>query len=294
MAYLLTTTLIWAFSFGLIGHQLQGLNPLLIAALRLLTALLVFLPLLRKARLTGAERGRLLWIGGVQFGVMYVAYISAFQFIPSHLVALFSVLTPLYVVLIHDLQRRKLNRAYLGAAALSVCGASVIRVSGSAGGEFWTGFALMQLSGLAFAYGQVAYRDWKQQRPNVKDHEIFAWLYAGGAAVATIALLGTTRDPAALFEISGQQLGLVVYLGAVASGLGFFLWNKGATRCSAGVLAAFNNALVPLAVAASLFVFGEIEETSRAEMLRLAIGAALIALAVLFGKCGTGPGTARP
>jgi drug/metabolite transporter (DMT)-like permease len=43
----------------------------------------------------------------------------------------------------------------------------------------------------------------------------------------------------------------------LASGLGFFLWNVGATRVSAGTLAVMNNAKVPLAVTVALVFFGE-------------------------------------
>jgi drug/metabolite transporter (DMT)-like permease len=43
MIYLLITTLIWAFSFGLIGNTLKGIDPLQIADTRLLLALLIFI-----------------------------------------------------------------------------------------------------------------------------------------------------------------------------------------------------------------------------------------------------------
>ena len=66
----------------------------------------------------------------------------------------------------------------------------------------------------------------------------------------------------------------------VASGLGFFLWNKGASMTNAGTLAAFNNAVVPLAVVCSFFVFGEIEEIERSQLIRLLFGGATIVLSV--------------
>lgn len=284
MRYLLITTLIWAFSFGLIGNVLKGLDPLMVASARLMIALLVFLPLLRPQQLARGEQAQLAMIGAAQFGVMYICYISAFRFIPSHLVALFSVLTPLYVVLIHDIRQRQFHTRYLLAALLSVAGAAVIKARGGESGSIWMGFALMQVSGLAFAFGQVAYRDWKLERTNLKDSEIFAFLYAGGAVVALMAACFISSNSGTLLASSWSQLGVILYLGAVASGLGFFLWNKGATQCSAGALAACNNALIPLAMAVSLFVFGEISGASATEVGRLLIGASLIAAAVFIGK----------
>lgn len=284
MPYLLITTLIWAFSFGLIGNVLQGLNPLIVASTRLIIALLVFLPLLRPAKIPKNERFQLAAIGAAQFGVMYICYLSAFRYIPSHLVALFSVLTPIYVVLIHDIRQRQFNPRYLLAALLSVAGASVIKAKGGDTGSLWTGFLLMQISGIAFAFGQVAYRDWKLERTTIQNSEVFGFLYAGGAATALLASFLIVPEPGAFLEASGTQLGVILYLGAIASGLGFFLWNKGATLCSAGVLAAFNNALVPMAMFVSLFIFGEISGASSNQLLRLVFGAVLITGAVFIGK----------
>lgn len=285
MRYLLLTSLIWAFSFGLIGNLLKNLDPILVATSRLWVAFLVFLPLLRLRQLSLTEQCRLLWIGAVQFGLMYVCYISAFRYIPSHLVALFSVLTPLYVVLIHDLIQGQLHRQYLLAAVLSVAGAAVIKADGGESSSIWLGFALMQASGLAFAYGQVAYRKWARHKPEIRSHAVFGFLYLGGALTAwlTSTLTGTTWR-----EFTGTttstQLGVILYLGVVASGLGFYFWNLGATRSTPGALAAFNNAVVPLAILVSLFVFGEIKSASTGELLRLFLGAVLILAAVLLGQ----------
>ena len=49
---------------------------------------------------------------------------------------------------------------------------------------------------------------------------------------------------------------------------------------NAGTLAAFNNAVVPLAVFCSLFVFGEIEEIERSQLIRLLFGGSTIAFSV--------------
>lgn len=289
MAYLIISSIIWAFSFGLIGNVLKGLDPLMVASARLVIALLVFLPLLRPGRQPRRDQYRLAAIGAVQFGLMYLCYLSAFRFIPSHQVALFSVLTPIYIVLIHDIRQGKFHLRYLLAALLSVAGAAVIKARGSASDSIWTGFVLMQVSGIAFAFGQVAYRDWKQAHARIKDSEIFGFLYAGGALTAVLASLFITPAPADILNANATQFGVIVYLGAVASGLGFFLWNKGATRCSPGVLGASNNLLVPMAMLVSLFVFGEIGDASASELGRLLLGATLIAAAVLIGKVSQDP-----
>ncbi len=282
MFYLALVSLLWAFSFGLIGNALAGLDPFFVATVRLGLALLVFLPFLRAAKISTADTLRLLSCGAVQFGLMYVSYIQAFHYLPSHLVALFSVLTPLYVVLIHDIRHRRFTPRYLGAAALSVAGAAIIKAKSGHSDTLWTGFALMQVAGLAFAFGQVTYRDWKRQHSTLKDREVFALLYAGGALFALGVSLALTDWT--VLAISASQWRVLLYLGVIASGIGFFLWNKGAALSSPGTLAAFNNAVVPLAVLCSLFVFDEIQDSNVEALIRLGVGAGCIAGAVVVGR----------
>lgn len=290
MIYLAITSLIWAFSFGLIGNALKGLDPLLVSDARLLLAFVAFLPFLKLRQISRAETWQLIAIGAIQYGVMYTCYLTAFRYLPSHMVALFSVLTPLYVVIIYDIRRRRFTPGYLLAAVLSVAGAAVIRAKESGSSEVWLGFALMQIANVAFAFGQVYYRDWKRSRSHITDSSVFAYLYLGGAsftAIVTVLLSHTVPIP---LEATSTQWLVLGYLGVVASGLGFFFWNKGATQTSAGVLAAFNNAVVPLAMFASLFVFGEAKGGSTEELLRLVLGALLIGSALLFGmRRGNGP-----
>lgn len=50
-------------------------------------------------------------------------------------------------------------------------------------------------------------------------------------------------------------MGILVYLGTVASGLGYFIWNKGATMVNAGALAIMNNALVPAGLIVNIVIW---------------------------------------
>ena len=279
MVYLAIVSLLWAFSFGLIGSALSGVDSFFVATLRLFCATVLFLPFLRFGKIDGKDCGKLMTYGAIQFGLMYSCYMKAFQYLPSHLVALFSILTPVYVVLIHDFKQRKLSPTFLLAACLSVMGAALIRAKSIPSGDLWIGFGLMQLSGFSFAYGQVSYRAWKRRHPSVNDREVFSLVAVGGVLLAFVfSLIFTdwTELPS-----HWTQWGSILYLGLVASGLGFFLWNKGASLSNPGTLAAFNNAVVPLAVLASLYAFGEIEDMSVSMKVRLAIGSILIILSVL-------------
>lgn len=280
MLYLAIVSIIWAFSFGIIGNSLTGVDSYLVATLRLASASLVFLPFLRPKYIQGIDGLRLFVYGFIQFGLMYACYMKAYQYLPSHLVALFSIFTPIYVVLINAIRKYHFSVQYLMAALLSVSGAAIIKVQGLPSGDFWTGFALMQIAGIAFAFGQIAYRDWKRAHSSVPDLAIFALLTLGGTLCAGLFSLAFAEK--ASLAITSTQWVSIFYLGLFASGLGFFLWNKGATKTNPGTLAAFNNAVVPLAMLFSLFIFGEIDQITSEQLIRLAIGGLFIATAVLF------------
>ena len=282
MIYLALVSLIWAFSFGLIGSALSGVDSFLLATLRLGVASIIFLPFLRLKEIGSIDRFRLIIYGAIQFGLMYAFYMRAYQFIPSHLVAIFSILTPVYMVLIHDLRRRTFSKHYLWVAILSVLGAASIKAKTIPSGDIWMGFGLMQAAGIAFAFGQVAYRDWKRANSKVPDRSVFALLSLGGVlSVGCFSLMLTDFQAV---ELTTDHWKAILYLGCVASGLGFFLWNKGASVSNPGTLAAFNNAVVPIAVLFSLFIFGEADNLDTESLIRLIVGAGLIGTAVFLGQ----------
>ena len=282
MIYLALVSLLWAFSFGLIGSALSGVDSFFVATVRLGCATLLFLPFLRAKEIVRGDRLRLVVIGAIQFGLMYACYMRAFQYIPSHLVAIFSILTPVYVVIIHNLRKRTFSSRYLMAALLSVFGAACIKAKTIPSGDFWIGFGLMQAAGIAFAYGQVAYRDWKQKNRKMDDRAIFALLAMGGTVCAGLAcvMFSDLKN----LSVQPEQWKAILYLGFVASGIGFFLWNKGAGKSNPGTLAAFNNAVVPLAVLCSFFIFGESTSMNFENTFRLAIGSIFIGSAVFISQ----------
>ena len=273
--YLLTVvSLVWAFSFGLIGNQLAGLSPAWLGWIRLALSALVFLPFVR--RLPWKTALTLFATGAVQFGLMYLAYLSSFRYLKSHEVALFTVVTPLFVAGLNDLFGRRFQPWNLLAACLAVAGAGILKWSQIETPAPLYGILLVQASNLCFAAGQLAYRAVLRRLPApLPDHRVFFWLHLGGFAVLTplalpLALSAAPPDP------TPSQWAILAYLGVVASGLCFFLWNRGARLVSAGQLAVMNNLKIPLAVAVSLFVFRE-----PANLYTFFAGALLVGVALL-------------
>lgn len=275
MWQLIAVSFLWAFSFGLIKRYLPGIDSAFIAAARLGLALLVFLPFLRFRGLTPRLGFTLAAIGAVQFGVMYLAYIEAFRYLQAYEAALFTITTPILVTLLADLWEGQLRTRALLAALIAVAGAAFVVVKSSELKLTLAGLILVQVSNAAFATGQIAYKRLRTAYPQMNDKQVFGLLYAGAFAVALAAFL--RRD--VTLDLHAPQLWTLAYLGIVASGLGFFLWNVGATRASAGTLAVMNNAKVPLGVAVSLLVFGE-----QADLPALTASLALMIFAVWLAE----------
>lgn len=277
MAYLLITSLLWAFSFGLIKGGLTGLPSSSVAFVRLFIAFAIFTPFLRFRTLRAGNAAKLLLIGAVQYGLMYVAYIQAFQHLQAYEVALFTVFTPIYVTLVNDLFVRRLCPISLTAVTLAVAGGIVIEYQQLGSSGLWRGFLLMQGANLCFAFGQIFYRRIMADLPEQPaDLQVFGLLYLGAALTAALATIGSDWSA---FELTIKQAGILLYLGIVASGLGFFLWNLGARRVSAGALAVFNNLKIPLGILVSVLVFGE-----TTDWVRLLVGGVLMAAALFVNS----------
>jgi drug/metabolite transporter (DMT)-like permease len=289
MLLLLTASLIWAFSFGLIKTQLAGLDPFLVAALRLGLALLLFLPFLRLGGLPRRLQVQLAACGALQYGLMYVAYLAAFKSLSGSEVALLTTLTPVYVALLDDACEGRLHGRYVLAAVLSVLAGALVLLGNGAPRAVLPGFLLVQASNLTFAAGQVWYRRLLPARSGVGDRQVFALLYLGGVLAALTAVLATASWRSASWDLSPRQWWVVLYLGLLPSGLCFFLWNAGARRVNAGLLAVLNNAKMPLAVAVSLLCFEAVP--SAAGLSRL--GCALVLMLAAAGWTARAP-TAPP
>ncbi len=281
MLWLLLVSFVWAFSFGLIKDRLTGIDSSLVSFLRLLLALLVFLPFARGGGLRIRNLVTLGAIGAIQFGVMYVAYIAAFASLAAYEVAVLAIFTPVFVCIVNDALERRFNIRPFVAAAIATAGAAVILMDRPLGAAGWRGILLMQLSNLCFAAGQVAYARWKRSNVQAQDSRVFFMLYLGAVVVTSIP---AARSFGAIAEINAAQWLTLLYLGVVASGLGFFAWNYGAARTATGMLAVVNNAKIPLAVACSVIFFRE-----EANLARLVIGGVLIVLAgVMAQRQGSG------
>ncbi len=101
MRYLVIVSVIWAFSFPLIGHYLVGrnvANPVdsyFVIVARFALALLVFLPFIRFRNVPNKLKLSLIGIGAVQIGIMYICYYQSFKYLQIHDCLCFCLLSAL-------------------------------------------------------------------------------------------------------------------------------------------------------------------------------------------------------
>jgi len=286
MGYLVGITLLWAFSFSLIGVYLAGqVDAYFSVTSRILLAFLVFLPFLELRRIRPALAFKLMGIGAVQLGLMYVFYYQSFLLLTVPEVLIFTIFTPVYITLLYDLLQRRFRLRYLLGALLAVAGAAVIRY-GDLTERYLLGFLVVQGANLCFAFGQVTYKVvMEREQDPPPPHSLFGLFYLGALLVALIAmaLFGTDRYPTTL-----TQWGILLWLGIGASGVGYFLWNKGATLVNAGTLAVMNNALIPAGLAVNLLIWNR-----DADLNRLLAGSVILLLSLAITQWKKQPGTLR-
>tara|TARA_R110002126_G_scaffold185121_4_gene333586 strand:+ start:7950 stop:8801 length:852 start_codon:yes stop_codon:yes gene_type:complete len=272
MAYLVSVTLLWAFSFSLIGVYLAGqVDPYFAVLTRILLALLLFSPLLVRYRFPASLVWPVMGFGAIQLGLMYLFYYQAFLLLSVAEVLVFTIFTPLYITLLHDVLAKRFNPRFFVAALIAVLAAALMRYQ-SLSNSYWLGFTVVQGANICFAIGQVGYKRLLARHPALKQHQLFGWFYVGATLVAIPAwlVLGSSQYPATTVHWT-----VLLWLGLVASGLGYYGWNKGATLVSSGMLAVMNNALIPAGLLVNVIIWQR-----DADVVRLSIGCAMIGFSI--------------
>ena len=273
MILLLLTTVLWAFSFSLIGVYLAGqVDGWFAVLVRVALAALVFLPFLRWRGVQAKQALLYMALGACQLGVMYLFYYQSFLYLSVPEVLLFTIMTPIYVTLISDLmQGNQLRWGYLFSALLAVLGALIIRYN-PLSPQFLLGFALIQGANICFAIGQVGYKRVMEISP-MPQRNAFSWFYLGALCIALPAWLLFGHHQ--MMPTTGLQWGILIWLGVGASGMGYFMWNYGATQVDAGTLAIMNNVLIPAGLLVNLAIWQQ-----HPDWIRLIAGGAVIALSL--------------
>tara|TARA_Y100000389_G_scaffold109381_1_gene106437 strand:- start:8756 stop:9586 length:831 start_codon:yes stop_codon:yes gene_type:complete len=255
LKYLVLVSLLWSFSFGVIKYGLSQVDPFFISYARNLIALLFFTSISVYQLDKFKWDTKLLLIGAIQFGLMYIFYIQSYQYLPAYLIATFTITTPIFVSIAdkYFFNEKISTNDYL-AILFILIGSYLMRYNVLNLEKYMIGFLLIQCANFVFAWGQIWFKKWKSQN---KDSDIisnFSQLFLGATIVTSAVYLSVSEN---MIVLTDTNLLALLFLGLCSTGIGFLLWNIGVTKVNSYRLAISNNLVIPFAILNSVLVFGE-------------------------------------
>tara|TARA_Y100000748_G_scaffold107886_1_gene90299 strand:+ start:256 stop:1089 length:834 start_codon:yes stop_codon:yes gene_type:complete len=255
MLYLTIVSILWSFSFGIIKFGLTGVDSIFISFFRSLIAFIFFSSLTVYNIKKFSFDTKLIIIGAIQFGLMYVFYIQSYQYLPAYLVATFTITTPIFVGLFSQaLMKESFSKNGILSIILVLIGSFMMRFNLANPLDYWFGFILIQCANMFFASGQIMFKKWHTENSDKDIVHNFSQMFFGATIVTSLFYFQTVDVQNIL---STTNLLSLIFLGICSTGIGFLLWNIGATKVSNTRLAIMNNVVIPLAVLNSFFIFGE-------------------------------------
>lgn len=275
MIFLIISTIIWAFSFSIIGNYLSSdIDPWSLSLIRVIISFLIFLPFI-DLNINKKRMVYIIGVGAIQIGFMYSFYLNAFSFISVEKILLFTIFTPIYVTIISDIFQKKIKKFFLFLSILSVIGSLIIRITDVQLLDL-KGFILIQGANFSFALGQVLYKRYIKNNSKL-DYNLneFGYFYFGAIIIASLGSL--IMIDSLSYPKSTTQWILVLWLGAIASGLGYYFWNRGSVLVNNGTLAVMNNLVIPLGLFIEIVFFSKL-----INITNYIIGALIILSSIYF------------
>ena len=268
MLYLIIATICFSLSFGLIKEQLSVLPSEFVVFCRLLIAFLIFLPFLKKLRIK--KHLIAFFVGMIQFGLMYLLFIKAFKFLQGNEIAILTTTTPVFVAIWSSIFGEKFKPVYIFCILMSVIGAGIIVWNNMTFNMIVKGILLMEGCNCSFALGQVLWKKFVGDN----DVNLMSSAYLGAFLfVLPFSLLAVDFTNIVLTK---GQIFSILYLAIIPTGIGFWLWNKGAEKVKYSTLAIMNNLKIPLGVIFAIIIFHE-----KIDIVNFIIGSVIILFAIL-------------
>ena len=255
MSYLIIVSILWSFSFGIIKYGLGGVDSSYISFIRSLIAFLFFSSISIYNIKKFSFDLKLVIIGAIQFGLMYVFYIQSYAYLPAYLIATFTITTPIFVVLASKfIFKEQISKNGIYAIILVLIGSFLMRMNIVNPLNYWIGFLLIQFANFFFASGQILFKEWNAKNDSKDIVHNFSQLFLGATLITSIFYFFSMNNS---YELTSINLFTLIFLGLISTGIGFLFWNIGSLKVSNEKLAVMNNLIIPIAVLNSFFIFGE-------------------------------------
>ncbi len=255
MIYLIIVSILWSFSFGIIKYGLSGIDSSFISLMRNLIAFLFFASLSLYNFKKFIFDIKLILIGAIQFGLMYVLYIQSYQYLPAYLIATFTITTPIFIGIFSQLlQNKSFSLSGIFSILLVVLGSLMMRFNIVNPLDYWLGFFLIQCANICFAIGQIMFKKWYSKNTSVDIIYNFSQMFFGAVLITSMfSIINSTN----IGMLNTYNLFALLFLGLFSTGFGFLAWNLGSLQVSNERLAVMNNVVIPIAIFNSFLIFGE-------------------------------------
>ena len=255
MIYLILVSILWSFSFGIIKYGLSGIDSSFISLMRNLIAFLFFASLTLYNFKKFIFDIKLISIGAIQFGLMYVLYIQSYQYLPAYLIATFTITTPIFIGIFSQLfQNKSFSLSGIFSILLVVLGSLMMRFNIVNPLDYWLGFFLIQCANICFAIGQIMFKKWYSKNTSVDIIYNFSQMFFGAVLITSMfSIINSTN----IGMLNTYNLFALLFLGLFSTGFGFLTWNLGSLQVSNERLAVMNNVVIPIAIFNSFLIFGE-------------------------------------
>jgi len=253
--YLILVSILWSFSFGIIKYGLSGIDSSFISLMRNLIAFLFFASLSLYNFKKFIFDIKLILIGAIQFGLMYVLYIQSYQYLPAYLIATFTITTPIFIGIFSQLlQNKSFSLSGIFSILLVVLGSLMMRFNIVNPLDYWLGFFLIQCANICFAIGQIMFKKWYSKNTSVDIIYNFSQMFFGAVLITSMfSIINSTN----IGMLNTYNLFALLFLGLFSTGFGFLAWNLGSLQVSNERLAVMNNVVIPIAIFNSFLIFGE-------------------------------------
>jgi len=251
-------TLCWSLSFPLARILVAELDPLWITTFRFLiggSALLVLSTFGRSRKVDIKRSWKLvLFLAIFEFFLTYFLYLTSIMYLPASKVAAMTLSTPVVILILDSALKGKFPALKIAVPfALAIVGTIILYDPTShvhARGQL-IGFATILLSNLSFAIASVIMR----RRVGSSAIRItgIAQVFAG--AMALITCLVWKGLPGSM---PVSHWAILIYLSIVATGIGFWFWNRSVNKLGPLYPGLISNLKAPIAAVLSVLLLGEV------------------------------------
>jgi drug/metabolite transporter (DMT)-like permease len=252
-------TFCWGLSFPLARMLVAEIDPLWVTTFRFLIGGLALLAMssFGKPRPLKLRRSwkLVLFLAVFEFFLTYFLYLTSLVYLPASKVAALTLTTPVLILVLDSaLKGRFPALRILLPFALAIVGSLILYDHSSAHplqarGEM-LGFIFIILSNLSFAIASVVMR----RRAGSSAIRITGTAQVAAGIMALVTSLAWKGLPGSL---SASLWLVLIYLSVIATGVGFWFWNRSVSKLGALYPGLVSNLKAPIAAVLSVIILGE-------------------------------------